>query len=110
MRDLRVSPAGCANQAGGSLRRATYMTLEDRQIDKSLRRKLADELSREESIEARRDIVRERHAAGMPVYCGDPDNPGKLIQMLPDGRRIHGQMVNRKFVPDDIGGAPLDKA
>lgn len=78
--------------------------------DWALRRDLADELSREESIEARRDIVRERHAAGKPVYVGDPDNPGKLIQMLPDRRRIRGQMVNRKFVPDDIGGALLDKA
>ena len=86
------------------------MSLEDRRIDKSLRRKLADELNREESVAARRDTVRERHAAGKPVYVGDPHNPGKLIQMLPDGRRIRGQMVNRKFVPDDIGGAPLDEA
>ena len=78
--------------------------------DWALRRDLADELSREETIEERLDIVRERHASGKPVYIGDPDNPGRLIQMLPDGRRICGQMVNRKFVPDDVGGAPLDKA
>jgi len=86
------------------------VSLEDRRIDKSLRRKLADELSREESIEERLDIVRDCHASGKPVYVGDPDNPGRLIQILPDGRRIRGQMVNRKFVPDDIDGAPLDKA
>ena len=77
--------------------------------DWALRRDLADELSREETIEERLDIVRERHASGKPVYIGDPYNPGRLIQMLPDGRRIRGQMVNRKFVPGDIGGAPLDK-
>ena len=57
-------------------------------------------MSRKESIEERRDIVRERHLAGRPVYAGDPDNPGKLIQLLPDGRRVRGQMINRKFVPD----------
>ena len=66
-----------------------------------LRRDLADELSREETIEERLDIVRERHAAGKPVYVGDPHSLGKLIQMLPDGRRIRGQMVNRQFVPDE---------
>ena len=78
--------------------------------DRALRRDLADELSRKETIEERLDILRERHASGKPVYVGDPHNPGKLIQMLPDGRKIRGQMVNRKFVPDDIGGTPRDKA
>ena len=66
-----------------------------------LRQDLADELSREETIEARRDIVRERHVAGKPVYVGDPEDPDKLIQMLPDGSRIRGHMVNRQFVPDE---------
>lgn len=69
--------------------------------DRALRRDLADELSREETIEARRDIVRERHVSGKPVYVGDPDNPGKLIQMLPNGRKIRGQMVNRVFLPGE---------
>lgn len=69
--------------------------------DRALRRDLADELSREETIEARRDIVRERHASGKPVYVGDPSRPGKLIQLLPDGQRIRGQMMGRKFVPDE---------
>ena len=69
--------------------------------DRALRRDLADELSREETIEARRDIVRERHVSGKPVYVGDPDTPGKLIQVLPNGRRIRGQMVNREFLRDE---------
>ena len=69
--------------------------------DRALRRDLADELSREETIEARRDIVRERHVSGQPVYVGDPDAPGKLIQVLPNGRRIRGQMVNREFLRDE---------
>jgi uncharacterized protein YicC (UPF0701 family) len=68
--------------------------------DQALRNNLAAELSREESADERQDIVRERHAAGKPVYIGDPDAPGKLIQILPGGGRIHGRMVERKFVPD----------
>ena len=84
-----------------ALRRVINRGLEGRRRDKTLRLRLADELSREEDIEARRDIVRERYASGKPVYVGDPDNSSKLIQMLPDGRRIRGQMVNREFVPDE---------
>ena len=84
-----------------ALRRVINRSLEGRRRDRALRRQLADELSREETIEERLDIVRDRHAAGRPVYIGDPDNLGKLIQMLPDGRRIRGQMMNRKFVPDE---------
>ena len=85
----------------GALRQVINRSLEDRRRDRALRRQLADELAREETIEERQDIARERHRAGMPVYVGDPDNPGKLIQMLPDGRRIRGQMMNRQFVPDE---------
>ncbi len=84
-----------------ALRRIISRSVEGRRRDRALRLQLADELTREESIEERRDIVRERHGAGEPVYVGDPDNPGRLIQMLPDGRRIRGQMVKRQFVPDE---------
>jgi predicted transcriptional regulator len=69
--------------------------------DQMLRKKLVTALTREESAEARRDIIRERHAAGKPVYVGDPVEPGKLIQILPGGRRIRGRMVKRQFVPDE---------
>ena len=84
-----------------ALRRVINRNLEGRRRDRALRNQLADELTREETIEARQDIVRDRHVSGKPVYVGDPDNPGKLIQMLPNGRRIRGQMVNRQFVPDE---------
>ena len=84
-----------------ALRRAIHRSLEGRRRDRALRRQLAHELTRDETIEARRDIVRERHVSGKAVYVGDPDSPGKLIQMLPDGRRVRGQMANREFVPDE---------
>jgi len=69
--------------------------------DQALRNNLATTLTLGESAEARRDIIRERHAAGRPVYVGDPDAPGKLIQILPGGRRVRGRMVQRRFVPDE---------
>lgn len=69
--------------------------------DQMLRKKLVTALTREESAEARQDIIRERHAAGKPVYVGDPAEPGKLIQILPGGRRVHGRMIKRQFVPDE---------
>lgn len=68
--------------------------------DRALRMRLAAELSRPVSSAERQDIVRERHADGKPVYIGNRESPGKLIQILPDGRRVHGRMVNRKFIPD----------
>lgn len=84
-----------------ALRRAIHRSLESRRRDRALRQQLADELTRDETIDSRRDIVRARHSSGRPIYVGDPDNPGKLIQMLPDGRRVRGQMLSRKFVPDE---------
>ena len=68
--------------------------------DATLRDRLARELARQESNEERRDILRARHAEGKPVYIGDPDTPGKLIQIRPDGQRIRGRMLNRQFIPD----------
>jgi len=69
--------------------------------DHATRRKLADALATPESTEARADIARERHAEWKPVYVGDPETPGKLIQLLPDGTRVRGRIINRQFVADD---------
>lgn len=69
--------------------------------DRALRNNLATELSREETADTRRDIIRERHAVGKPVYVGNADAPGELIQILPGGRRVRGRMVKRQFVPDE---------
>ena len=84
-----------------SLRRVINRSLEGRRRDRALRQLLADELTRKETTKERLDIARERHGSGEPVYVGDSDSPGKLIQMLPDGRRIRGRTVNRQFVPDE---------
>jgi predicted transcriptional regulator len=69
--------------------------------DRGLRKKLATELSRTESAGERQDIVRERRSERKPIYIGDPQAPEKLVQVLPDGRRVRGRLVNRRFVPDE---------
>ena len=69
--------------------------------DEALRKRFADSMIRGQTPDERRDIVRERHKAGKPVYVGDPGSPGRLIQILPSGRRVHGRMVKRQFIPDE---------
>jgi len=72
-----------------------------RTADQALRNNLALSLARGETAEARSDVVQERLKAGKPVFVGDPDTPGKLIQILADGRRVKGRMIKRQFVPDE---------
>lgn len=74
------------------MRRATSP---DRQMRETLVKSIGAE-----TIHQRSDIAAERHAAGKPVYVADSANPNKIVQLLPDGTRIRGSMVNRKFAPD----------
>lgn len=69
--------------------------------DKAVRSKLAGALAQRESVADRGDVMRARHAEGKPVYIGDPEASGKLIQIRPDGTRIRGRMIRRQFVPDE---------
>lgn len=84
-----------------TLERVILRGIETQQKDRALRHALVQELTREESLDERKDIVLERHESGKPVYVGDPANPGKIIQMFPDGRRFRGRISNRQFVPDN---------
>lgn len=36
---------------------------------------------------------------GGPLYSSDPENPGGVIQHLPDGSERRGRYVNRQFLP-----------
>jgi predicted transcriptional regulator len=70
--------------------------------DEALRHRFAEVMMKGQTAHERLDIVRERHKAGKPVVVGDPQSPGKVIQILPNGRRVRGRMVKRRFVPDEI--------
>lgn len=68
--------------------------------DRKRRESLLASLHQGETLEARRDIAEDRKATGKPIYIADPDNPSKIVQVLPDGTRTRGVMVNRRFVPE----------
>lgn len=68
--------------------------------DRRRRENLLTSLRQGETLEARDAVAAARKVAGKPVYIADPDNPSKIIQVLPNGSRIRGALVNREFVPD----------
>ena len=68
--------------------------------DLKSRRKLA-ELIAYATPHDRRDVMRERHAQGKPIYVTDPATPGRIVQIRPDQSRVSGRMINRVFVPDE---------
>jgi hypothetical protein len=38
-------------------------------------------------------------ASGKPLYATDPEYPGMIVQVLPDGTRTPGRLEGRRFVP-----------
>lgn len=47
-----------------------------------------------------RDEVKARiQASGTPLYAADPEQPGTIIEIHPDGTRIRGHLEGRRFVP-----------
>ena len=39
-------------------------------------------------------------AKGVPVYEADPERPGGIVEVRPDGSRVRGRLEGRRFVPD----------
>jgi hypothetical protein len=37
--------------------------------------------------------------SGAPLYATDPEHPGLIVQVLPDGTRTPGRLEGRRFVP-----------
>lgn len=47
---------------------------------------------------AREELAAELRASGKPIYATDPQHPGMVIQVAPDGTRTPGHFVKRQFV------------
>lgn len=57
------------------------------------------EAMREATCEAgQRKALRHLAKLGAPRFGVDPDRPGFVIRIDPDGSRTHGRFVNRQFV------------
>ena len=55
---------------------------------------------------ADREVTRNAlRASGTPVYATDPEHPGTIVQVLPDGTRTSGHLEGRRFVPAKSGPA-----
>jgi hypothetical protein len=47
-----------------------------------------------------REGVKARIRAGaQPLYTSDPQHPGLIVEVRPDGTRVPGRLVGRRFVP-----------
>src|SRR5438132_815176 len=42
-------------------------------------------------------------ASGTPLYGTDPEYPGMIVQVMPDGTRTPGHLEGRRFVPAHSG-------
>jgi hypothetical protein len=47
-------------------------------------------------------------AEGTPLYATDPEHPGMIVQVLPDGTRTPGHLEGRRFVPVKNSAAVLE--
>ena len=69
----------------------------------TLRQEVHDLLMRVATTTDREAVKTLIRAGGTPLYTTDPDRPGLLVQVLPDGTRTPGRMENRRFVPLESG-------
>ena len=60
------------------------------------------ELLREVADSTDRSAVKELIGEGeQAVYTTDPDHPGMLVRIEPDGTRVPGRLEGRNFVPEN---------
>ncbi len=82
--------------------------LELKQHEGNLKQAFTDASKREQILalldsiaqSADRSNLKERiRSSGKPIYSIDPQFPGMLVQIDPDGTRTPGRLKNRRFIP-----------
>lgn len=61
---------------------------------------VADALAETRTSHAQEMALEHLAATGQVRYGVDPDRPGTLIRIAPDGTRTRGRFINRTFVPE----------
>jgi len=69
-----------------------YPSVARRQEVHDLLTRIAASTDREPTKKALRE-------SGAPLYATDPEHPGMIVQVLPDGTRMLGRLEGRRFVP-----------
>jgi hypothetical protein len=69
-----------------------YPSVARRQEVHDLLTRIAASTDREPTKKALRE-------SGAPLYATDPERPGMIVQVLPDGTRTPGRLEGRRFVP-----------
>ncbi|MFY9823089.1 MAG: hypothetical protein WAM82_17030 [Thermoanaerobaculia bacterium] len=69
-----------------------YPSMTRRQEVHDLLTRIATSTDREPTKKALRE-------GGAPLYAADPEHPGMIVQVLPDGTRTPGRLEGRRFVP-----------
>ncbi len=70
-----------------------------RELKKKAAPSVAEALASARSSEAQEAALAHLLASGQPRYGVDPDRPGFLIRIDPDGTRTTGRFIHRVFVP-----------
>lgn len=64
-----------------------------------IRSRVLDAIHRVVSTSDRKAVKRRIAAAGGPIYESDPDHPGRIVRIAPDGTRTPGRFKGRSFIP-----------
>jgi hypothetical protein len=63
------------------------------------RQEVHDLLTRIAASTDREPTKKALRESGAPLYATDPEHPGLIVQVLPDGSRTPGRLEGRRFVP-----------
>jgi ParD-like antitoxin of type II ParDE toxin-antitoxin system len=63
------------------------------------RQEVHDLLTRIATSTDREPTKKALREGGAPLYATDPEHPGLIVQVLPDGTRTPGRLEGRRFVP-----------
>jgi ParD-like antitoxin of type II bacterial toxin-antitoxin system len=63
------------------------------------RQEVHDLLTRIAASTDREPTKKALRESGAPLYATDPEHPGLIVQVLPDGTRTPGRLEGRRFVP-----------